>query len=144
MSARSKTPLLASIGTLEVTRSTSDLEQGLLHCPTMGTGAVLPLQEGEERVIRVIHREDGHTNEITIMRRRDGDDEFDGAGEPIEYIAVIVGTDDDPARPPWAWQRAPTLERIYQQVAESALNTPPLDGFRFWNAPDLEEFIHSM
>ncbi len=91
-------------------------------------------------MIRVIHRPDGETNEVRVMHRRNGDDAFDGSGEPIEFIAVIVSTDDPSDDAPWAWQRASTLEGIYGLIAQASLNAPLPSGFRVWNAPELEEF----
>lgn len=102
---------------------------------------VLPLQPGEQRVIQVVHRADGEKNEICVVRRRDGDDEFAGDGEPIEYVAIIVSSDGDSEKTPWAWQRASTVVGIYQRVAEAFRNAPPPDGFRVWNAPEVEEFL---
>lgn len=103
-----------------------------------------PLQAGEERVIRVVHRPDDNKNEICVAHRRDeGDDKTmtGAAGRPINFIAFIRATDTDPSRVPRAWYGGPTLRSVYILVAEGAVNAPPPRGFTTWDAPDLAWFI---
>jgi hypothetical protein len=89
-----------------------------------------PLYLGEERLLQTVHRADGHRNEIYLSHRRPDDDRVTGAGEEINFIAVIRSTDATPtdASPPRAWQRGPTERSVYIAVAEAAANVPPFPG----------------
>lgn len=100
-----------------------------------------PLEAGEERLIRVVHRPDGNKNEVYVTHRRDIDDQTTGAGEPINYVAVIRSTDSDPNRAPSAWHRGPNLRSVYILVAEASVNAPPPPGFETWDAPELKWYI---
>lgn len=85
-------------------------------------------------------RPDGNRNEIYLAHRRQSDDETMGTGEPVNFVAVILSTDSDPNRTPFAWQRGPTERSVYIAVATAIANAPPLQGFNVWLHPDVRWF----
>jgi hypothetical protein len=95
-----------------------------------GEPQIAPLADGEERLLQTVHRADGETNYIYLARRRDDDDEVTGAGEPVNFVAIIRSTDTDPndTAPPFSWQRGPDERSIYIRLAEAFFNAPPLPG----------------
>jgi len=103
---------------------------------------IAPLEPGEERLLQTVHRADGNRNDIYLVHRRPSDDETTGAGEAINFVAVIRYTDEDPndTEPPWAWQRGPTERRIYIALAEAIVNAPPLPGSSVSLDPQVEWF----
>jgi hypothetical protein len=103
---------------------------------------IAPLEEGEERLLQTVHRADGNRNDIYLLHRRRSDDAATGAGEPINFVAVIRSTDQDPndSSPPWAWQRGPTERSIYIALAEAIVNAPPPPGSSVWLHPDVQWF----
>jgi hypothetical protein len=102
-----------------------------------------PLGEGEERLLNTVHRPDGHRNEIYLVHRRPSDDETMGTGEPINFVAIIRSTDQDPTEtsPPWAWQRGPDERTIYIRVAEAAVSAPPPPGGSATLDVDVQWFV---
>lgn len=103
---------------------------------------ILPLTEGEERLLQTVHRADGNRNDIYLIHRRPSDDQTTGAGEPINFVAIIRSTDEDPSdtSPSWAWQRGPTERSICIAVAEAIVNVPPPPGNSVSLHPDVQWF----
>ena len=103
---------------------------------------IAALGPGEERLLQTVHRADGNRNDIYLVHRRPSDDERTGAGEAINFVAIIRYTDQDPGEtePPWAWQRGPTERRIYIALAEAIVNAPPLPGSSVTLAPEVQWF----
>ena len=104
---------------------------------------IRPLAEGEERLLNTIQRPDGERNEIYLVHRRPSDDETMGTGEPINFVAIIRSTDQDPndTSPPFAWQCGPDERTIYIRVAEAAVNAPPPPGGSATLDPDVQWFV---
>ena len=103
---------------------------------------IAPLEEGEERLLQTVHRADGNRNDIYLLHRRPSDDAARGAGEPVNFVAVIRSTDQDPddSSPRWAWKRGPTERSIYIALAEAIVNAPPLPGSSVSLHPDVQWF----
>lgn len=102
---------------------------------------VKPLAAEEERLLQTVHRADGNRNRILLTHRRPSDDEVMGTGSPVNFIAIIRSTDQDPSEPPFAWQRGPTEASIYEAVAEAFVNAGSLPGSTVSLQPDLEWFV---
>ena len=107
-----------------------------------GEPAIPPLMVGEERLLLTVHRADGNRNDIHLMHRRPTDDQMMGTGEPINFVAVIRSTDEDPndtsALSPW--QRGPTERSVYIAIARAVVDAPPLPGTSVWFHQDLQWF----
>jgi hypothetical protein len=88
-----------------------------------------------------VHRADGNRNQILLTHRRPSDDEVMGTGSPVNFIAIIRSTDQDPNEPPFAWQRGPTEASVYEAVAEAFVNTGTLPGSTVSLQSDLEWFV---
>ena len=110
--------------------------------PQDGEPVIPPLAPGEERLLNTVHRADGNRNEIYLVHRRPSDDQVTGAGEPINFVAIIRSTDADPndSSPQWAWQRGPTERSIYIAIAEANVNAPPPPGASATTHPDVQWF----
>lgn len=110
--------------------------------PHDGEPQIPPLSEDEERLLQTVNRADGNRNDIYLVHRRSSDDEATGTGEPVNFVAVIRSTDQDPSdtSPLWAWQRGPTERSIYIAVAEAIVNAPPPPGNSVSLHPDVQWF----
>jgi hypothetical protein len=102
-----------------------------------------PLGDDQERLLQTVHRPDGNRNDIYLVRRRPGDAEAMGTGEPVQFVAIIRSTDQDPndASPPWAWQRGPDERTIYIRLAEAFVNAPPPPGASATLDADVQWFV---
>jgi hypothetical protein len=102
-----------------------------------------PLADGEERLLQTVRRADGNRNEIYLVHRRPSDDAFTGAGEPINFVAVIRYPDEDSGDTsvPSAWQRGPSERSIYIAIAEAFANVGVLPGSSVSNHPDVLWFV---
>jgi len=100
------------------------------------------LAQDEERLLQTVHRADGNRNDVFLTHRRPDDDAATGAGDAINFVAVIRSTDRDPTdtSPLWAWQRGPTERSICIAIAEAIVNAPPPPGTSVWLHPDVEWF----
>jgi hypothetical protein len=107
---------------------------------------IAPLEQGEERLLQTVHRADGNRNDIYLLHRRPDDDVTTGAGDPINFVAVIRSTDPDPGdtSPPWAWQRGPTERSICIALAEAVVNAPPPPGCSVSLHSDVQWFVDRM
>jgi TPR repeat protein len=108
--------------------------------PQAASIQVAPLTEGEERLVRVVHRADGNRNDIYLIHSRPDHGDVMGTGEPVRFVAVIRsndGTGGDEAM----WFRASTLEGLYFDIAQACRNQPPPPGFSVWNAPEIEQLL---
>ena len=86
--------------------------------------SIVPLADGEERLLQTVYRPDGNRNDIYLTHRRPSDDGAMGSGEPINFLAIIRSTDAEPGSEPFAWQRGPDERSIYIRVAEAFVNAP--------------------
>lgn len=86
--------------------------------------SIVPLADGEERLLQTVYRPDGNRNDIYLVHRRPSDDGTMGSGEPVNFLAIIRSTDAEPGSQPFAWQRGPDERSIYIRVAEAFVNAP--------------------
>jgi tetratricopeptide (TPR) repeat protein len=105
---------------------------------------IAPLAEGEERLVRVVHRPDGNRNDVYVIHSRPDDGAVMGTGEPVRFVAVIRSTDDSSGGDGNSWFRASTLEALYVDIASAHRNQPPPPGFGVWHAPEIEHLLATM
>ncbi len=106
-----------------------------------GEPAIVPLADGEERLLQTVHRPDGNRNDIYLVHRRPSDEETMGSGEPVNFLAIIRSTDAEPGSEPFAWQRGPDERSIYIRVAEAFVNAPPPPGASGSLDPGVQWFV---
>lgn len=104
---------------------------------------IRPLGAGEERLLQTVHRPDGNRNDIYLVHRRPDDDAGMATGDPVNFVAIIRSTDQDPndTSPPWAWQRGPDERTIYIRLAEAFVNAPPPPGGSATLDADVQWFV---
>lgn len=102
---------------------------------------IAPLAEGEERLVRVVHRPDGNRNDVYLIHSGPDHGDVMGTGEPVRFVAVIRSTDDTSGGDETMWFRASTLEALYVDIASAHRNQPPPPGFGVWNVPELEQLL---
>ncbi len=103
--------------------------------------SIVPLADGEERLLQTVHRPDGNRNDIYLVHRSQSDEGTTGSGEPVNFLAIIRSTDAEPGSAPLAWHRGPDERSIYIRVAEAFVNAPPPQGASASLDPGVQWFV---
>jgi tetratricopeptide (TPR) repeat protein len=111
------------------------------HRPPMPSIQVAPLAEGEERLVQVVHRADGHRNDVYLVHSRPEHGNVMGTGEPVRFVAMVRRTDEASGGEGSMWFRASALETLYADIALAYRHQPPPPGFSVWNAPEIGQLL---